>query len=171
MAAKGHWLALVLGNTQAVGGVHVLQGSAGIHEDEIMHGGLDEIMAQEEAAEQDVLTQLRQRAASLERDLLQRSLDRAAPTSKVHCKDADLCSLLRWLHVFAPHIRLLHLLFDPVFILYYSPSCMQFEMLHLHASYIECVPACAQLLLIGFNIWSMSDGAQPYKAYDIAMEV
>ncbi|KAL3149264.1 hypothetical protein ABBQ32_002081 [Trebouxia sp. C0010 RCD-2024] len=82
MAAKGHWLALVLGNTQAVGGVHVLQGSAGIHEDEIMHGGLDEIMAQEEAAEQDVLTQLRQRAASLERDLLQRSLDRAAPTSK-----------------------------------------------------------------------------------------
>lgn len=70
----------------------MLQGGAGTHEDEIMHGVLDEIMAQEEAAEQDVLAQLRQRAASLERDLLQRSLDSTAPTSKVHCNNAELCS-------------------------------------------------------------------------------
>lgn len=47
--------------------------------------GLDATLAQEEAAEQDVLAQLRLRAASLERDLLQRSLDGLAPNSKVQC--------------------------------------------------------------------------------------
>lgn len=61
-----------------------IQGQAGMHEDEIMGVGLDALLAQEEAAEQDVLTQLRNRAASLERDLLQRSLDGLAPNSKVH---------------------------------------------------------------------------------------
>ena len=61
-----------------------VQGQAGVHEDEIMGVGLDALLAQEEAAEQDVLTQLRNRAASLERDLLQRSLDGLAPNSKVH---------------------------------------------------------------------------------------
>ena len=60
-----------------------MQGSSGSHEDEIMQAGLDETLAQEEAAEQDVLAQLRQRAASLERDLLQRSLDGLTPHSKV----------------------------------------------------------------------------------------
>lgn len=60
-----------------------LQGEVGSHEDDIMQVGLDETLAQEEAAEQDVLAQLRQRAASLERDLLQRALDGLAPNSKV----------------------------------------------------------------------------------------
>ena len=60
-----------------------MQGSSGNHEDDIMHTGLDETLAQEEADEQEVLAQLRQRAASLERDLLQRSLDGLAPNSKV----------------------------------------------------------------------------------------
>ena len=67
-----------------------MQGSSGSHEDEIVQAGLDEILAQEEAAEQDVLAQLRQRAASLERDLLQRSLSGLAPNSKV----ALLCVIL-----------------------------------------------------------------------------
>ncbi len=62
-----------------------VQGQSGIHEDEVMGVGLDATLAQEEAAEQDVLTQLRNRAASLERDLLQRSLDGLAPNSKVQC--------------------------------------------------------------------------------------
>lgn len=48
-----------------------------------MQGSLDVVLAQEEAAEQDVLAQLRQRAASLERDLLQRALDGVMPNSKV----------------------------------------------------------------------------------------
>lgn len=64
-----------------------IQGQPGVHEDEIMGLGLDALLAQEEAAEQDVLTQLRTRAASLERDLLQRSLDGLAPNSKVQCLD------------------------------------------------------------------------------------
>ena len=102
MKAPGTARTLVLGNTQALGGVGVLQGGAGTHEDEIMHGGLDEITAQEEAAEQDVLAQLRQRAASLERDLLQRSLDSTAPTSKVHCNNAEPCNfadmVMSWCH-------------------------------------------------------------------------
>ena len=63
--------------------VNVLQGEAGSHEDDIMQVSLDETLAQEEAAEQDVLAQLRQRAASLERDLLQRALDGLTPNSKV----------------------------------------------------------------------------------------
>ena len=58
-----------------------------------MQAGLDETLAQEEAAEQDVLAQLRQRAASLERDLLQRCLDGVSPNSKVRCKDAKLLRL------------------------------------------------------------------------------
>lgn len=78
---------------QHQGGVRILQGGAGTHEDEIIHGGLDEVLAQEEAAEQGVLAQLRQRAACLERDLLQRSLDNISPNSKVHCKDAELWGL------------------------------------------------------------------------------
>ncbi len=61
------------------------QGQSGIHEDEIMGMSLDAALAKEETAEQDVVSQLRHRAASLERDLLQRSLDGLAPNSKVHC--------------------------------------------------------------------------------------
>ena len=63
--------------------VNVLQGEVGSHEDDIMQVGLDDTLAQEEAAEQDVLAQLRQRAASLERDLLQRALDGLTPNSRV----------------------------------------------------------------------------------------
>ena len=48
-----------------------------------MQVGLDETLAQEEAAEQDVIAQLRQRAACLERDLLQRDLNGLTPNSKV----------------------------------------------------------------------------------------
>jgi len=62
-----------------------LQGQSGIHEDEIMGVSLDASLAKEEAAEQDVVSQLRLRAGSLERDLLQRSLDGLAPNSKVQC--------------------------------------------------------------------------------------
>ncbi len=62
-----------------------LQGQSSTHEDEIMGVSLDAALAKEEAAEQDVLSQLRLRAASLERDLLQRSLDGLAPNSKVQC--------------------------------------------------------------------------------------
>lgn len=65
------------------GGVGLLQDGVASHEDDIMQGSLDVILAQEEAAEQDVLAQLRQRAASLERDLLLRSLDGVTPNSKV----------------------------------------------------------------------------------------
>jgi len=61
------------------------QGQSGIHEDEVLGVSLDVTLAKEEAAEQDVLSQLRHRAASLERDLLQRSLDGLAPNSKVQC--------------------------------------------------------------------------------------
>lgn len=64
--------------------VDVLQGAVSSHEDDIMQVGLDKTLAQEEAAEQDVLAQLRQRAASLERDLLQRALNGLAPNSKVY---------------------------------------------------------------------------------------
>ena len=63
--------------------VNVMQGEVGSHEDDIMQVGLDETLAQEEAAEQDVLAQLRQRAASLERDLLQKALNGLTPNSKV----------------------------------------------------------------------------------------
>lgn len=61
------------------------QGQRGIHEDEVMGVSLDAALAKEEAAEQDVVSQLRLRAASLERDLLQRSWDGLAPSSKVQC--------------------------------------------------------------------------------------
>ena len=101
----------------------MLQGGAGTHEDEIMHGGVDETLAQEEAAEQDVLAQLRQRAAILERDLLQRSLDGVAPNSKVHCKHAGLCTLLICWHFWVLQIGLLHLQFYLAIVLYYIPSC------------------------------------------------
>ncbi|DBA70526.1 TPA: hypothetical protein ACH3X2_011925 [Trebouxia sp. C0005] len=57
-------------------------GQRGIHEDEVMGVSLDAALAKEEAAEQDVVSQLRLRAASLERDLLQRSWDGLAPSSK-----------------------------------------------------------------------------------------
>ena len=62
-----------------------LQGQSSMHEDEIMGVSLDAALAKEETAEQDVVSQLRLRAASLERDLLQRSLDGLAPNSKVQC--------------------------------------------------------------------------------------
>lgn len=81
-----------LGVRLAFSNVHFVQGSSGNHEDEIMQAGLDEMLAQEETAEQDVLAQLRQRAASLERDLLQRSLDGLAPNSKVQILSIPICS-------------------------------------------------------------------------------
>lgn len=59
-----------------------MQGSSGVHEDEVMGVGLDASLAAEEAAEQAVLTQLRNRAACLENDLLRQALDGLAPNSK-----------------------------------------------------------------------------------------
>ena len=70
------------------------QGQSGIHEDEIMGVTLDATLAKEEAAEQDVVSQLRHRAASLERDLLQRSSKGLAPNSKVHCPLAPSASCM-----------------------------------------------------------------------------
>lgn len=72
--------------------VNVMQGEVGSHEDDIMQVGLDETLAQEEAAEQDVLAQLRQRAASLERDLLQKAINGLTPNSKVRALQEMLSS-------------------------------------------------------------------------------
>ena len=68
-----------------------LQGSGGVHEDEVMGVGLDASLAAEEAAEQAVLTQLRNRAACLENDLLRQALDGLPPHSKVL---RDLCDCI-----------------------------------------------------------------------------
>ena len=70
-----------------------LQGSGGVHEDEVMGVGLDASLAAEEAAEQAVLTQLHNRAACLENDLLRQALDGLPPHSKVLCNLCDpLCN-------------------------------------------------------------------------------
>lgn len=67
-----------------------LQGSGGVHEDEVMGVGLDASLAAEEAAEQAVLVQLRDRAACLEEDLLKRAMDGLNPNSKVAQHRQDL---------------------------------------------------------------------------------
>ncbi len=90
-----------------------LQGQSGLHEDEIMGVSLDASLAREEAAEQDVVSQLRLRAASLERDLLQRSLDGLAPTSKVQCPLAPYAMPSSLCNAFIP-----------------PPSCNVFMPLH-----------------------------------------
>lgn len=79
-------------------GVGLLQDGVASHEDDIMQVSLDVILVQEEAAEQDVLAQLRQRAAGLERDLLHRALDGVMPNSKVGALQESLsaCILLMW---------------------------------------------------------------------------
>ena len=56
-----------------------------MHEDEVMGVSLNASLAAEEAAEQAVLAQLRNRAACLENDLLRQALDGLAPNSKVPC--------------------------------------------------------------------------------------
>lgn len=86
---------------------NALQGQSGIHEDEIMGVSLDASLAKEEAAEQDVVRQLRLRAASLERDLLQRSLDGLAPNSKVRCPLAPCAMPSSLCNTFTP-LQCLH---------------------------------------------------------------
>lgn len=65
-----------------------------MHEDEVMGVSLSASLAAEEAAEQAVLAQLRNRAACLENDLLRQALDGLAPNSKVPCCNVPHFALL-----------------------------------------------------------------------------
>ena len=110
-------------------------------------------LAKEEAAEQDVVSQLRLRAGSLERDLLQRSLDGLAPNAKVHCPLAPSASCINVQTLFA--LALILAAVCATFIAYGLSSLYRKEKSRLHYTFWRqfnekpsMIPGCSEAAFV-----------------------